>query len=231
MIRSRDDATSSIGADRFPGAISEMVFEGQKTAEDHPTADSTPGTSGEVGLHHCILSRAISMSVRMSLNISLVPTDTGEKAIAVPLYTWPQPVSAAWETVLDSANVVGFVVLNPDSGPGMKCFEGFKSCVLACQKAGIGVLGYTRSTYGARDLKEVLDDLGNYLEWYDVDGLFVDEVTCGESLQGTSSTRTQIIPCIPCPQQPPVKCVYNAMEAYQNSYEKLHSTCLAEFAH
>lgn len=99
---------------------------------------------------------------------------------AVPLYTWPAPVPDAWEVVLDMAPAVGFVIFNPDSGPSTQPIETFQTAVKACQKAGISVLGYTPSSYAAREAKEVLADLEKYLTWYGVDGLFVDEVTCSK---------------------------------------------------
>ena len=98
----------------------------------------------------------------------------------VPLYVWPYPASTYWDDVLQASSVVGSVVLNPNSGAGDGPVEGFQEAVEKCRAARILVVGYVRSHYGRRSLAEIIDEFSKYVDWYSVDGFFIDEVTCGE---------------------------------------------------
>ena len=98
--------------------------------------------------------------------------------IAVPLYLRPGygSLPCAWERLLASPDKNPIVVVNPDSGPGSQPFDLFRNAVNKCQAAGIEVIGYVRTEYSKRPLKDVLTDLQTYKTWYNVDGYFIDEM-------------------------------------------------------
>lgn len=81
-----------------------------------------------------------------------------------------------WQRVLDASEQVFSVIINPNSGPG-KAFEpAYKGLADALQKRGIGVFGYVHTSYGKRPPTEVLDEALRFKEWYNTDGIFLDEV-------------------------------------------------------
>ncbi len=94
--------------------------------------------------------------------------------LAVPAYFYP---GAPWTQLVASAPTVGIAVMNPNSGPGTASNPDYVRTVHDAQQAGITVLGYVHTSYGARPLAEVLADVSSYYTWYGVDGVFVDEAS------------------------------------------------------
>ncbi|HEY8745331.1 MAG TPA: spherulation-specific family 4 protein, partial [Chloroflexota bacterium] len=78
---------------------------------------------------------------------------------------------------------------NPNNGPGAASDAAYASQVAASQSAGIAVLGYVYTRYANsqtdtitnggydRTIANVEADIDNYLAWYHVDGIFLDEAT------------------------------------------------------
>ena len=67
------------------------------------------------------------------------------------------------------------IVINPASGPGTRQLPSYQRAVEVVQKAGTKVLGYVPTGYGNRDPAIVKADIDRYVEWYGVDGIFLDE--------------------------------------------------------
>jgi len=68
------------------------------------------------------------------------------------------------------------IVINPASGPGQRHLPGYQRAVEAARTAGTRVLGYVPTGYANRDAAVVKADIDRYVEWYGVDGIFLDEV-------------------------------------------------------
>jgi hypothetical protein len=69
------------------------------------------------------------------------------------------------------------VILNPASGPGTTRDADYARAVSRARAAGTRVLGYVPTTYGARDTATVETDIDRYEQWYEVDGIFLDEAS------------------------------------------------------
>jgi len=67
------------------------------------------------------------------------------------------------------------VVINPDSGPGARRDAAYAEAVRRAREAGLRVLGYVATGYGARSVADVGADVDRYARWYGVDGIFLDE--------------------------------------------------------
>jgi hypothetical protein len=67
--------------------------------------------------------------------------------------------------------------MNPFNGPGNSLDNNYVSAVNAFRTAGGRVIGYVYSSYNERPLQQVLDDIDQYEDWYNVDGIFVDEMS------------------------------------------------------
>jgi hypothetical protein len=76
------------------------------------------------------------------------------------------------------------VVVNPASGPGPRHSEAYATAVRALQAAGVRVLGYVATDYGWRPLQAARADVGRYVAWYGVDGIFFDETASGAAQLG-----------------------------------------------
>jgi len=99
----------------------------------------------------------------------------------VPLYMYP---GAQWDTVIASANKVETVaIINPSSGPGTSGPSGsFKTYMTKFDQAGIEMIGYVHTSYGARSISEVKKEIDEYASKFtSVVGIFLDEVSAKDS--------------------------------------------------
>ena len=90
------------------------------------------------------------------------------------------PKFTLWDFLIDlknqNPNVPIIAVINPDNGPGDFKNTTYAIDVLKLQAAGINVIGYTFTNYGQRDVASIFQDISKYTLWYNVDGIFFDEV-------------------------------------------------------
>lgn len=93
--------------------------------------------------------------------------------MVVPGYFYP----GSYWTQLDAAgsSAISLVVMNPASGPGTATDPNYVSAVRAAQAAGISVIGYVYTDWGARSLSAVEADVNDYYNWYGVNGIFFDQ--------------------------------------------------------
>ncbi|XP_063900029.1 uncharacterized protein LOC135119547 [Zophobas morio] len=101
--------------------------------------------------------------------------------VVFPFYIYPDFGSSvsAWQTLYESAldNSLQFIVIiNPNDGPGFKLNLEYQ---LGCEKLNnfVKLFGYVSTTYGTRDMQEVIEDIERWVVWYSISGLFLDEVT------------------------------------------------------
>ncbi len=93
--------------------------------------------------------------------------------MAVPAYFGPW-ATEDWEALL--ASEPGVIVINPDSGPGERKSASYATLVRQAQRRGFAVIGYCSLARGKRKYAECLAELDAYRDWYEVDGMFWDEV-------------------------------------------------------
>ena len=102
--------------------------------------------------------------------------------VYVPLYMYPSGTGATWwQQVIDTKNAHPSVPIvatfNPSSGPGTSQDSNVAGWVAKLRSSGVVVLGYTHDSYGARSLTDLKADADKYKNWYNADGLFIDEFT------------------------------------------------------
>lgn len=95
--------------------------------------------------------------------------------LGLPSYVYPG--TADWTSFSAGAGATGgFVLLNPDSGPGPTANDDYVAGADEARAAGALVLGYVPTGYGARAAEDVDLDVQKYHLWYGVDGVLFDEV-------------------------------------------------------
>jgi hypothetical protein len=124
-------------------------------------------------------STSSTSSTSTSTSIQTLIPKTG---IVVSLYMYPSSTgSAYWQQVIDQKlqhpSVPIVAIFNPSSGPGWSKDWTIASWVTKLQNAGVIALGYTSDNYGSRSVSSVNADANNYRNWYNADGLFIDEFT------------------------------------------------------
>jgi hypothetical protein len=128
-----------------------------------------------------IVAIALFVSVAaFSLSASSSQDDKSPRPAAlVPTYFYPSGKGlTAWQQLAKDARVVRIeVVLNPASGPGKKPDPAYVTVVRDFRKAGGRILGYISTNYAKRDIARVERELRSYVEFYEVDGIFLDEMS------------------------------------------------------
>jgi hypothetical protein len=98
--------------------------------------------------------------------------------VIVPLYIYP---GAAWDRLVQVKNnyprVPMIAVINPNSGPGGDQNPDYVTGIQSLHRAGIKILGYVHTGYASRSREAVVADIGAYEQWYELDGIFFDEMS------------------------------------------------------
>jgi hypothetical protein len=98
----------------------------------------------------------------------------------VPAYFHPAFQSSEWQALTCAASLIPVeAIINPDSGPGPELDVDYALAVFNLQEAGGKAIGYVSTGFGARDYDAVIGDVESYLDWYGVDGIFLDEMSNG----------------------------------------------------
>jgi Spherulation-specific family 4 len=99
--------------------------------------------------------------------------------IDVPLYSGSL---VAWASVVLASPAAGMIVLNPANGPGGFPQPAYQALVRVSQERGISVVGYVPTTWanGSVSVAQAERWVGEYYDWYGVDGILFDQVndTC-----------------------------------------------------
>ena len=104
--------------------------------------------------------------------------------LIVPAYFHPASRPAEWDWLAGQAEQVRLVVLNLADGPGTCPDAAVRPAVGRLRAAGVPVAGYVDTDYGQRPAAGALADLGRYLDWYQVTGVFFDRAPTGTGLVG-----------------------------------------------
>ncbi|KAJ3851530.1 Spherulation-specific family 4 [Lentinula lateritia] len=112
----------------------------------------------------------------------------------LPLFVEPQPNCTAWaftiQTILVTAEVKVFTVINPSNGPGLAHSQppaDYQACIPSLVDAGakqstLHLLGYVDTANGQRNSVEVLMDIETYAGWdegYRPEGVYFDNSPTG----------------------------------------------------
>lgn len=107
----------------------------------------------------------------------LVPVDYSKTGIIYPLFGLP---GQSWDDMIKyrkaHPSLPWVAVINPLNGPGGPNYV-FATYVERMQDANIQVLGYVSTYWGAVPTETVRDDIDSYKEYFNVDGIFLDEMS------------------------------------------------------
>lgn len=117
--------------------------------------------------------------------------EAARRHVSYPSYWWASWFEGAekdlWGVTLADPATVGFVIVNPNSGPGDAESVDWQTQAEIARGAGATVLGYVSTDYanagiardGSRTHEAIIADIAKYRAWYGVDGIFLDEVSNG----------------------------------------------------
>ena len=94
------------------------------------------------------------------------------QAAFVPAFFSP----AGWTRAVSGQNVPGTMILDiTTSGAGSAPDPAFQAAVKKARAAGVTVLGYANTSFGARPAAAVEQDVKNYKAWYGVTSILLDQ--------------------------------------------------------
>jgi Spherulation-specific family 4 len=106
----------------------------------------------------------------------------GNLDLLAPAYIHPLEDPAAWDRLVALAPVLRAVVVNVHNGPGAEADDAYTKVVQRLGDAGVRLVGYVDTDYGARAAAEITADVDTWLSRYGVHGVFLDQVTAGLDL-------------------------------------------------
>ncbi|WP_456480021.1 spherulation-specific family 4 protein [Nautilia sp.] len=105
-------------------------------------------------------------------------TAKGGGGIILPAYFYNQEI---WDEVINAPGETGFlVIVNPDSGPGLREDPHYTSIIGALKESGKKPVGYVYTKWGERELNETKADIDKWIKFYPlIQGFFIDEAASG----------------------------------------------------
>ncbi|WP_327353590.1 spherulation-specific family 4 protein [Streptomyces sp. NBC_01304] len=94
--------------------------------------------------------------------------------VGVPGYAHPLMAPAEWAELTRPATPLRWTVLNVANGPGARPDPHCLTAAGKLRNAGGRVLGHLDLAYGARTFGELVSDAHRFLDWYRVDGFYLD---------------------------------------------------------
>ncbi|HVT34895.1 MAG TPA: spherulation-specific family 4 protein [Nevskiaceae bacterium] len=114
----------------------------------------------------------------MLLLAALAPLPARAAGLLVPAYFYPNATGINYWMQLPAAGAVPLTaILNPNNGPGSSTDPQYTAALAQVHAAGGRVTGYVHTQYGARAAATVQGEVDQYAALYNVDGIFVDEMS------------------------------------------------------
>ncbi|NJR39198.1 MAG: Spherulation-specific family 4 [Leptolyngbyaceae cyanobacterium CSU_1_4] len=132
--------------------------------------------------HHVLKNSVIFILLTIATFFIVFNSVANENAlrILIPLYIYPthyQPETYAWQHLaLAQSHVPITAIINPNSGPGNGSPNlDYAQGLADLRAADITLLGYVSTRYGEREIAEVKREIDLYHQYYQVNGIFLDE--------------------------------------------------------
>lgn len=92
----------------------------------------------------------------------------------VPVNAHPLVAPAEWGELARPGAPLHWVVLNVAGGPGTRPDPLYTEAVARVRESGVPVLGHLDTALGTRPFGALVSDASHYLDWYRVDGFYLD---------------------------------------------------------
>jgi hypothetical protein len=95
-------------------------------------------------------------------------------AALIPLYVYPTYLGSYWDVIEANPTNVGYIIANPDTGPGTSVNSDYTTHIANMRATGIKVLGYVDTDYAGIALSTVQAMMTTWVSHYAIDGFFFD---------------------------------------------------------
>ncbi|MFI1941625.1 spherulation-specific family 4 protein [Streptomyces purpureus] len=104
----------------------------------------------------------------------LTTTGAERLGVGVPGYAHPLLAPVEWAELTRPGTPLHWAVLNVADGPGSRPDPHCLEAAGRLHNAGVRVLGHLDLAHGSRPFAEVIADAHRFLDWYHVDGYYLD---------------------------------------------------------
>ena len=123
-------------------------------------------------------SNAFHLAIALLTTIVLTSaTARADLTAIVPAYFYPSNNSPWDDLNAAAARIPVTAIMNPGSGPGTFQDNNYVTAVNSLRAAGGKVIAYVYTQYGSRSSAVVKADIDKYVNWYNIDGIFFDEMS------------------------------------------------------
>lgn len=107
--------------------------------------------------------------------------EASERYFSPVSYWWADfwNADSNWGKTLAEPDVLGPVLVNIGNGPGESVSADWLTQIKIARAYGAKVFGYVSTAYSKRAVADILSDVAKHVEFYSVDGIFLDETTNG----------------------------------------------------
>jgi len=121
-----------------------------------------------------VLGAAAGITAKLTTESVAHPTTCRPQRTFVPAFFY---ASGIWQQAADTKPAPTYMILDiSGTGAGSAPVAHFESVVKEEKAAGVTILGYSSTGWGARSLSQVEADVRHYKAWYGVTDVFLDEV-------------------------------------------------------
>lgn len=121
--------------------------------------------------------------------------------LLIPLYSYPvwyTPKDYIWDDIITASHLVSITtIINPNNGPGGIPNADYQEGLRQLRNNPIRILGYVSTQYAQREIDDVQRDIDIYAQYFDIDGIFLDEVTNTSDKIGYYKKLSEYIKKIP----------------------------------
>ena len=107
-----------------------------------------------------------------------VAVDYNRTGVFFPLFA---PPGKMWDDMLEyrsqHPSLPWVSVINPDSGPGDRVNDVYLESISELRDYRVSVLGYVSTFWAGVPIEDAKEDIKKYKEFYDLDGIFLDEMS------------------------------------------------------
>jgi len=177
---STDNVATGTSAPAAPAATApaETTPAATAPAANAPTASASSAVTAPVASAPAANAPAAAPAAAKA-PAAATPAAGGATGTIVPLYS--APGSGTWDAVAAAKrahpSVPILAVINPNNGPGTAALSDYMAGVSKLTAAGVKVIGYVFTSYGARPAADVQADMARWRNLYPgVSGIFFDEM-------------------------------------------------------
>ena len=130
------------------------------------------------------LRNLVTAGAILSVQLAFTGSAAAEPANATP----PIPCQRAaipayfgigndWDQVVSLSQGFDVMIVNLADGPGPNPRADYRAAIQTARQSGTKVIGYVYTSFTQRDIATVKKDIDNFKGWFNVDGIFIDNMS------------------------------------------------------